>query len=276
MRNEFKAFCSALIAIGFMGSKSVGAQEVEASPLSSSAETDWQYRITPYVWGAGVEGDVDFAGRGPIPPIDVSAGVSFRDTLSRLDNGGMVFFEGRRDRFGFFGELLHIQTRDSASSSFSLPLTPTARVGTDLRSTFDTALLAGQYRAIDSAAGSIDLLLGVRYWSLDNRARVTGSLGTLQKGLTRKVSGRWGNPVVGAKGLYHFTTKAYVTGWAMSGGVAISFYSSWDLMAAFGYSLTKRMSTNVGYRYLSIKYTDSSFSFDADLHGPSIGFDFRF
>ena len=276
MLNEFKTVISVLIAIGFIGSESAGAKEVGASPPSSTAAKDWHYRTTLYVWAAGVDGGVDFAGRGPVPPIDASASVSFSDTLKRLDNGGMVFFEGRRDRFGFFGEFFHVQTSDSASGSVSLPPAPTVTVDADLRSTFTTALLAGQYRAIDASAGSLDLLLGARYWSLDNRVRVSESVGTLEGGFTRKVSGRWGNPVVGAKGLYHFTPKAYVTGWAMAGGLAISDYSSWDLMAAFGYSFTKRISTIVGYRYLSMEYADSSFSFDADLHGPGVGLDFRF
>lgn len=276
MRNEYKTLLSALIAIGFMGSQSADAKEAGASPLSSTDAKGWHYRIIPFVWAAGVDGGVEFAGRGPIPPIDVSASTSFGDTLSRLDNGGMVFFEGRRDRFGFFGEFFHIQTSDSASGSVSLPSAPTATVDADLKSTFDTALLAGQYRAIDAAAGSIDLLLGARYWSMDNRVRVTETVGTLEGVFTRKESGRWGNPVVGIKGLHHFTPKAFVTGWAMAGGLAISDYSSWDLMAAFGYSFNKRISTIVGYRYLSMEYNDSSFTFDADLHGPGIGLDFRF
>ncbi len=132
MRNEFKTFISALIAIGFLGSESAGAQEVGASPLFSTAAEDWHYRITPYVWAAAVDGGVDFARRGPVPPIDVSASVSFSDTLKRLDNGGMVFFEGRRDRFGFFGEFFHIQTNDSASGSVSVPPALTVTVDADL------------------------------------------------------------------------------------------------------------------------------------------------
>lgn len=186
------------------------------------------------------------------------------------------FFEGRRNRFGFFGEFFHIQTSEPASASISLPPVATATADGDLRSTLTTALLAGQYRALETDAGSIDLLLGLRYWSLDNRVRVSETIGSLEGGFTREVSGRWGNPVLGAKGLFHLTPNAYVTAWAMGGGVGISSYSSWDLMAAFGYSLSERTALLVGYRYLSLEYSESSFTFDADLHGPGIGLDFRF
>jgi len=116
-----------------MGSGTVGAQEARPALISSTAANGWQYRITPYVWAAAVDRRVGFAGRGPVPPIDVSASLNFSDTLSRLDNGGMVFFEGRRDRFGFFGELLHIKTSDSASGSVSLPPAPIAKVDADLK-----------------------------------------------------------------------------------------------------------------------------------------------
>jgi len=47
-------------------------------------------------------------------------------------------------------------------------------------------------------------------------------------------------------------------------------------MAAFGYSFTKRFSTLLGYRYLSMDFSESAIDFDADLHGPGIGLDFRF
>lgn len=274
MRNYWKTLFSAILAIGFSG---IGnAMESGATNPFSSTGSDWKYRITPYLWAAGLDGKVSFAGRPPAPPVEVNPSASFSDTLSRLDIGGMAFFEGRRDRFGFFGDLFYIRISDSASGSVSLPSLPTATVGANLSSTTMTAMLAGQYRAVQSEAGSLDLMLGARFWSLNNRVHVSGEIGSLDGGIARKLSGSWAAPVLGAKGLYRLTPNTYVTGWAMTGGPGISDYSSWDLMAAFGYSFSDHIALLAGYRYLSLDYKRASFTFDAALHGPGIGLDFRF
>jgi len=273
MRVIFLAFFTASV-VGFCG---FGSQTARAQSASSSPDGDWQFGITPYVWGAGLDGKVSFAGRGPVPAFDVRVSRRFDDTLSSLDFGGMAFFEARRNRFGVFAEIFSIETTDSTSTSFAIPVGPTiVSAGARLKTSFTTALLAGQYRAIDSRSGSLDLLVGARYWSLDNRVRITEALGSIERGFRRKVSSEWGSPILGAKARYDFTHKAYVTGWAMSGGIGLDDYSSFDLMAAFGYSFTKRFSTLLGYRYLSMDFSESAIDFDADLHGPGIGLDFRF
>jgi len=279
MQHGLKVIVLFFSALGLMGGPGAGAQAQGAStePASAHSDGDWHFQVTPYVWGAGLDGKVAFAGRDPLPGFEVEASRSFSDTLNSLDFGGMAFFEARRNRFGLFAELFHIETTDSTSGSVTIPpesILITA--GAKLKTSFTTALLAGQYRALDASDGHLDLLLGARYWSLENRVRISESVGSLAGGFTRQVSETWGSPVVGARGHYDFTSRAHITGWAMAGGIGISDYGSWDLMVALGYSLSDHFDLAFGYRYLSLEYEDSEIDFDADLHGPGIGLNIRF
>ena len=271
---KLRFILSAGLVLGLSG---LTVQFAEAQADSPRAGDGWDFQITPYIWGAGVDGSVNFSGSGPIPRLEVDASRSFNDTLNSLDLGAMSFFEGRSDRFGVFGEFFYIRTTDSLSASALVPPASTpVTVGADLRNTFTTALAAGQFHAMDTGKTSVDLLLGLRYWSLDSRARITESVGSQSAGIRKDESAQWGSLIFGAKARHAITSNAYITGWAMAGGLGKSDYNSWDLMAAFGYSFSPRTSLLAGYRYLSLEYTRSRFEFDADLHGPGVGLNFRF
>lgn len=274
MRGRRSRFLAAVAALGLAG---IGNATESGTPDPfASADGGWSYRITPYLWAAGLDGKVAFAGRPPIPPVEAQPSAGFSDVLSNLDFGAMAFFEARRDRVGFFGDLLYIRLSDSASGSVPLPSLPPANVEADVRSTTRTALLAGQYRVFQSAAGSVDLMAGARFWSLNNRIRVAGTVGPVPGSITRRVSASWADPMLGVKGLHHLTPRTYVMGWAMAGGFGIGAESSLDLLGAFGYSFNDRTALLFGYRYLSVDYRREGFRFDAAQHGPGIGFDVRF
>jgi hypothetical protein len=68
-----------------------------AQAQTNSAKSDsWTFGLTPYVWLAGLEGDV--ATIAALPPISVDAG--FDDIIENIDCTLMVAAEARRGRFG--------------------------------------------------------------------------------------------------------------------------------------------------------------------------------
>lgn len=220
----------------------------------------WQYRITPYAWGAGLDGSVGKFGRRA--EIDNS----FSDVLRDLDFGAMVAFEARRGRVGLHADFMHIRLSESDRLP---PQLGSGKVNVTARTT--TGLLAASYRVAAKDWGYVDLLGGVRYWSLRTEVKL---------GAPIKLGGRdnesWADPIVGVRGLYHLSARTFALGWAMAGGFGVGSRSSSDLMAGLGYKLNDQAALLFAYRRLAVDYRDSGFIFDTTLHGPAIGLDYRF
>lgn len=234
-----------------------------AMSAQASAQ-DWSYRVTPYVWGSGLDGRVAQFG---LPEIRVSKG--FGEVLEELEAGAMAGFEARNGRWGVFGDVQYARLADSAR--VSLPGQPSVFAEASLKTRTSTGLLAGQYRLLDETRGYLDALGGLRHWSLSTDVRVRAPLL-----LARRDSASWTDPVLGLKGFYRLGERAYLTGWAMLGGFDVGSRSSRDLMAALGWPLGAQTDLLVGYRYLAVDYRRSGYVFDAAQQGPAIGLDFRF
>jgi len=86
-----------------------------AAPLGFAAATEeaggqdsdgWRFEVTPYLWGAAMDGDVTL--RGINAPVDVP----FKDTLARLDIAFMNRVEAHRGRLGFFLDTTYMAISD--------------------------------------------------------------------------------------------------------------------------------------------------------------------
>jgi hypothetical protein len=239
------------------------ASAVESADYDRIDESQWHYRVTPYLWGAGLEGEVGKFGRRA----DISK--RFSDVLEGLDAGAMLAFEARLGRYGVFTDLLHV----SLSESTSIPTPIGIDVEADAKVRASTFMLAGQYRATEDEWGYIDFVGGARYWGLSTDINI--SLGTLFS-VDGSEKESWVDPVLGLKGTYHLGERTYFTGWAMIGGFDVGSRFSSDLMGALGYKLTDQSALLLAYRRLEVDYTSSDFIFDATLQGPAIGWDYRF
>lgn len=61
---------------------------VRAADLTPEPSSEWTFVIAPYLWGAGLKGDVGLFGR---EPVDVN--MSFADIFDDLKFGGMAVGE---------------------------------------------------------------------------------------------------------------------------------------------------------------------------------------
>jgi hypothetical protein len=105
-----------------------------ASRYERTDDSQWRYRVTPYIWGAGLEGRVGKFGRRA----DVSK--DFSDVLDDLDAGAMLAFEARRGRYGVMADLLYV----SLGESDSIPTPLGIDVDADVQVKATTFMLAGQ------------------------------------------------------------------------------------------------------------------------------------
>lgn len=242
-----------------------------ALPLTASAQlrvdydsiddTQWRYRLTPYAWGAGLDGTVGKFGRR------ATIEKSFGEVLEGLDAGAMLGFEARRGRIGLLADFMHVRVSEADRVPTPIGIAVDAHV--KARST--TALLAAQYRSAAADWGYVDLIGGARHWSLHTDVRLGAPLD-----VGGSDTESWTDPVIGVKGLYRLGPRSYAMGWAMVGGFGARSRFSSDLMGALGYTLNDQAALLLGWRRLAVDYRESGFVFDSALQGPALGLDYRF
>jgi hypothetical protein len=83
-----------IILIFSVSAPSVAAEE------NLQEENGWEFHVAPYMWFLSMEGDVTVNGQKS----DVDT--SFSDIWDELNIAGMVNFEARKDKWGFFGDAI--------------------------------------------------------------------------------------------------------------------------------------------------------------------------
>ena len=76
------------------------------------AEETWNFRLSPYIWFAGLKGDVGTIPPLPSTPVDISAS----DALSDTEASFMILLDGKKGRHGFFTDLLYSDVQSKEES----------------------------------------------------------------------------------------------------------------------------------------------------------------
>lgn len=227
-----------------------------------AAAADWEFKLAPYLWFAGLEGDVATIPGVPPAPIDVSPSQAIEDTEAAL----MLMFDARRGRHGLFVDFLYTDVRSTEEVFPNL--------GVSLRSVSKSTVLSGayQYRLAEGEANNLDLMGGLRYWEVDSALSFTGPL---------EVSGRnkedWVDPFIGLKGYHRFgSSKFYTSYGAAVGGFDAGSKLFYDLNLNLGYQWTDSIGTVVGYRLFDVDYDHKGFLWDVEQAGWGLGLAWSF
>jgi len=226
----------------------------------STDDSDWHFGIAPYLFVAGISGTVGARGR------TLELGSSSGDVLAALDAGFMAAFEARKRRFVIFTDMMWVKLsseKDTPGPRFS-----TAKAGVSL---FILDPEVG-YRFVNSKKGSLDVLAGVRIWSVG--ASLTTTSGNAP-GFDVSQRKTWAAPVVGVRGVANVTRRFFVAGKFDIGGAGIGADLTTQLYGGAGYSFTKHVAIVGGYRWLQVDYDDEEgFLFDTQMSGPLFGLKF--
>jgi hypothetical protein len=231
----------------------------EAKPIEANG---WTFTVAPYFWMAGISGDLAQFGA---PTISIDR--SFIDIFNDLDFGGMAIGEARYGRFSVIGDVMY--TRISSGSG-----TPRGIVAAsvDVSSETFTGLFGAGYSVVDGENGRLDVVGGVRVWSVDTDISLNG--GVLD-GVSVSDGATWVDGMAGVRGHYSINPKVYLTGWGLIGAGAADV--DWDVAAALGYRINGRFSALAGYRALGVDYNnDDGFLFDIVQQGPILGLSMHF
>lgn len=209
------------------------------------ADEPWQFHVTPYLWGAGMQGTVGLAGR------DTSVDAGFHDLVEFVDKGGAIRFSARRGRWGgfvdYFGVTLKNQQQVAAGT-----------IDTKAKQSITELGLSYQINS------SLEILAGARRQSLDNEISFP-AVGKISDSQT------WTDGFGGARWTPVDTDKwvLWVRGDAGAGGSNFT----WLATAGAGYRFNDTFSILVAYRYLKTDYRNGGFKWDVAQKGIGVGFD---
>jgi len=133
-----------------------------APAANAQAEEEWSFGLSGYAWLTGLEGEVATLPGLPAAEVDIMVG----DVLENLDIGLMALGEARKGRFGVFGETFYVDV--STDGATSGPLFSTA----DFEQIVRGLTLGGFYRLVPHRDTGVDLVAGVRLWSVDTELRL--------------------------------------------------------------------------------------------------------
>jgi len=235
------------------------------------AADEWQFEITPYVFGAGLRGTT---GVGPVTA-DIDS--SFGDILKHFDSGLMAAAEARKGPWTFAFDGVYFRLKDQATRSWQGPGIGSATG--DLEATVSQLVyqLAVAYRVNDGST-KVDVLGAGRYTRLDTDLNLVTTTGPLLPGGERSLSGSadWWDPVVGARVLVPFAEHWTFMGYGDVGGFGVGSKITYQAIAGANWEFSKSFTAKFGYRYMYQKYDKNNFLWDIAAHGAYVGLGIAF
>ena len=228
---------------------------------------EWQFQLTPYLWLAGIKGEFGNGVAGGQPP---RVDASFDNLLSSLDMLFMGSFEARNGRWGVLGDVVYL----SFSKEASIKLAPNLpSPGVKLDAEFDGTILSlGATYRIATGATTVDVLGGLRYYSLKPSVSVT--IGPIQRVV--EPNSDWTDPIIGMRARHQFSPKWAVNGYADIGGFGVGSDFTYQVYVGMEYAFTKTFSANLGYRQLYVDYKKDDRKIDLTFGGAMVGIGIRF
>jgi hypothetical protein len=247
-----------------VGSAPALAEDATDTFGTSSADDEWSFGLAPYVWTAGISGNVAAFG-APTANIDVSP----VDVLEDLDMAFMGVGEARYGRWGLFMDIVY---SDVSTDSKNTPGPLFGSASVTAETFFVTPML--EYQAIDNGWSELYPMAGVRVWYSKTELSLTSGL---LNGRTFSDDATWVDPTIGLRGRIKLDRNIWLTGWGIVGGFDVDHDQfMWDVFGGVTYGFNDWASAVVGYRATGTDYSDGGYVYDITMQGPVIGAVFRF
>jgi opacity protein-like surface antigen len=242
----------------------LSAHSAHGQSSGYAAQRDrWSFELTPYVWAAGMNGDIEVRDR------KASVDPSFSDLFKDLDFGVMGAAEVRYDRWGFLLDGLYMKlSKDAVSTPFRL----FSSVDVDQK----TGMVEGyfMYRPIWLDVFTLDVMAGARAWILDTELKFKA--GVLPNE-TVSHSTSFADPLIGFRAKYYLTDKFSLSLLGDVGGFHVSSNVTWQAFGGFEWRFAEHWTALAGYRALGLDIEKRhQIKVDAVFHGPVLGISYRF
>ncbi len=249
------------VLFGSLGQADADAGDSPATQPAAAEPGGWKLSAAPYLWLPKIDGTIGSGGLSA--NIDLDQG----DLLDLIEFVGTIHVEAQRDEWTLFLDVLYIDMGDEFT------------VGPDSVSS-DVKMVVGEaglgYRIGDWPIGetslSLTLLGGGRLSYIQTEITITGAMPA-----SARTSAAWIDPFIGGRLGLSFAERwtFFVRGDAGGFGIGSASDLTWNLIAAFEYELSTKVSLLAGYRVLDYDY-DARFLYDIQLQGPMLTATIRF
>jgi hypothetical protein len=249
--------CAALVAFA---ATPIAAQGEENAAAPSAG---WTFTSTPYVWFAGLQGDL--ATISGLPPAEVD--VSFSDIIENTDMALMLAAEANRDRWALLLDLVYLSVSGNAE-------TPGPLLG---GADFDTktlfATLGVAYEVIERGRLRTDVVAGARLWYAETELDLSAGILPAQSAQDEEF---WADPIIGVRAYADLGGGFSLASFFDIGGFGVGSDLTWQIAGTAGYRIRDWLWVRAGYRHLKVDYENGGFVYDVKMSGPILGVGFRF
>lgn len=238
----------------------VVVEEPVVDPVESSG---WEQQLVIYGWLPTLNGTLKYE----LP--DGSEEESDAGVIDNLDAVFMASYEVRKDKFSFLTDVIYLGMSGGETVN-------TGPLATVFEEEFTAWLLSfyGGYNIIDNGSTTLDIVAGMRYFSLDVDASITleGPLGR-NPSIPLSPSFEVYDAVVGVKGRFDINENWYVP-YIFDIGAGDTDLT-WQAQASIGYRFGWG-DVLATYRYIHYEKDGLTLVEDFDLYGPKVGVVFHF
>lgn len=234
---------------------------------AAMAQDDWHVEVTPYIWVAFPDGEIQTTIDAPSAGGGVSLPVNTRYRDVKLTGAFTGAADVRYQRFGVMGDLSYYEIETSKNTT--LGNLPTISGNVTLSGT--KGMILAYWRAHETERSSVDLMAGAHYLGVDLDVNVASASASASGSRERDL---W-DPIVAVRGKTQFSEHFGAQGLLAYGGGG-SVDSLYELQGYVSYRFNDRVTALAGYRYYSTEWDKNRLSYDVAFSGPLVGLTFTF
>ena len=239
------------------------AEEQVVTPVVTEESSGWEHKVAIYGWAASFDGTLTYS----LP--DGGEQESDGGVIDALDGVFMGAYELRKDKFSFLADMIYLGMSGEETIAADIGR---GKLATTVAQEFDAWILSfyGGYNLIDTGSATLDIIAGMRYFSLDVDATIDF---LIFDPIPLSPSFEAYDALIGVKGSVDINENWYVP-YIFDIGAGDSALT-WQAQASIGYRFGWG-DVLATYRYIHYEVDGVKLVEDFDLYGPKIGVVFHF
>lgn len=254
---------TALVIGGIFSAQLATAQPAPSTASSTTSIQDqWNFSITPYLWGLGVTGSL--SNNVASKPIKATLG----DLLSDIKFLAMIVAEARTEKFGLYLDALYGDLGKSTAVVLGRP-----DLNSNVSANLSMITLAPNFRLYSSKSSHVDGLIGARYLGLNTT--VTISDPALNVSSKSNITENITTAIAGVKGRLHLGDSNYFVPFYVDAGGGQ--HSSFTSQAYLGIGRTYDWGdVSLAAKNVYYQFKLNNAKVDLNMLGAAVGVTFRF
>jgi hypothetical protein len=218
---------------------------------STVKAAEWSYEVSPYIWTAGIDGEIG------APGMTTSVDVGFEDYIEFVDAGLAFVIDARSDgNWSWQTDVMWMKLSEGMEL-------PPATLDLEVEQLLLEAIVG--YRP--DGWGEVEIVGGVRYTDMDTTIDFAGMLDV-------QVGDSFIDPLIGFRWRPNYNKWEYLVEGNIGGGVGADL--QWMAMAGAKYNFDNAWNFKLAYRVLDIDYESDTFVMDMRFEGLLIGVGYEF